>query len=193
VGPPPGFRAHDGFYLRLATGPSVLHASWSEGTNDWSITGAGLALAMAFGGALTPNLVLYGEVTGSVAIDPTQKLNGVATTLTDYDVSLAGIGPGAAYYLVPANLYFSGTVALFRLTKGYRGPSSGSRSESHGGAIITDRGIGAAFMVGKEWWVSMNWGLGLAGIVHVASMKVTNDESRATAGALSLVLSATYN
>jgi hypothetical protein len=184
---------HDGFYLRLATGPSMLHASWHEGGNDWSISGLGIALAMALGVSITPNLVLYGEITGSVAIDPSQRCNGVATTLTDYDVSLAGRGVGAAYYLVPANLYFSGTLAVFRLTKGYRGPSSGQRSDSHDGAIITNNGIGAAFIVGREWWLSTNWGLGLAGIVHVASMKVTNDDSRATAGALSLLLSATYN
>ena len=49
------------------------------------------------------------------------------------------------------------------------------------------------FMVGKEWWVSANWGLGVAGIVHIASMKLPNTDSRATADALSLVLSATYN
>jgi hypothetical protein len=48
-------------------------------------------------------------------------------------------------------------------------------------------------MVGKEWWVSANWGLGVAGIVHLASMKSTNEDSRVTAETLSLVLSATYN
>jgi hypothetical protein len=193
AGPPAGFRHHDGFYLRLATGLSVLHASWNEGTNAWSIAGTGIALVMSFGGALTPNLVLYGEITGSMARNPTQKLNGVSTTLTDYDVSLAGIGPGVAYYLVPANLYFSGTLAFLRLTKGYHGPSPGSEGTGGNGAILTDTGIGAAFVVGKEWWVSTNWGLGVAGIVHVASMKLTDSDARATAEALSLVFSATYN
>ena len=193
VGPPAGFHQHDGFYLRLAAGLSVLHASWRETADDWSITGTGIALVMTLGGSVTPNLVLYGEITGSMAMDPTEKHNGVSTTLDDYDVSLAGIGPGAAYYLVPANLCFSGTLAFFRLTKGYHGPSPGSEGTGGNGAILTDTGIGAAFMVGKEWWVSTNWGLGVAGIVHLASMKLTDGDTRAVAEALSLVLSATYN
>jgi hypothetical protein len=191
--PPTGIHEHDGLYVRLATGPSVLHASWKDRTDDLSLTGIGLALAMAFGVSVTPNLVIYGEVTGSVVKDPIRNRNGVSTTRTGHDLSLAGIGPGAAYYLLPAHLYFSGTLTLSYLARGYYGVSSGSEGSGGNGAILTNRDIGGTFMVGKEWWVSANWGLGVAGIVHIASMKLPNTDSRATAEALSLVLSATYN
>jgi len=163
------------------------------GTYDWSVTGPGFALAVALGGSVTRNLVVYAELTRSVAIDPTLTVKDVSTTkLTNYDVDLAGFGPGAAYYLVPENLYFSATIAFSKLTSSYNGPSG---SEGSGSAlmIFTDTGIGATLMVGKEWWVSADWGLGVAGIAYLASMKVTNDDSRVTAEAVSLVLSATYN
>jgi hypothetical protein len=191
--PPTGIHEHDGLYVRLATGPSVLHASWKDRTDDLSLTGIGLALAMALGVSVTPNLVIYGEVTGNVVRDPIRNRNGVSTTITGHDFSLAGIGPGAAYYLLPANLYFSGTLTLSYLTRGYYGLSPGSEGSGGNGAILTNTDLGGTFMVGKEWWVSANWGLGVAGIVHVASMKLPNTASRATAEALSLVLSATYN
>ena len=161
--PPAGIHEHDGLYVRLATGPSVLHASWKEKTDDLSLTGIGLALAMAFGVSVTPNLVIYGEVTGSFVKDPIQNRNGVSTTLTGHDLSLAGIGPGAAYYLLPAHLYFSGTLTLSYLSRGYYGVSSGSEGSGGNGAILTNTDIGGTFMVGKEWWVSANWGLGVAG------------------------------
>ena len=107
------------------------------------------------------------------------------------------LGTGAlltgAYYLLPAHLYFSGTLTLSYLSRGYYGVSSGSEGSGGNGAILTNTDIGGSFMVGKEWWVSANWGLGVAGIVHIASMKLPNTDSRATAEALSLVLSATYN
>jgi len=188
--PPTGIHEHDGLYVRLATGPSVLHASWKDRTDDLSFTGIGLALAMAFGVSVTPNLVIYGEVTGTVVKDPIQNRNGVSTTLTGHGLTLAGLGPGAAYYLLPAHLYFSGTLTLSYLPRGYYGVSSGAGGN---GAILTNKDIGGTFMVGKEWWVSANWGLGVAGIVHLASMKLPNTAPRATAEALSLVLSATYN
>lgn len=190
--PPAGFHEHDGLYIRGAIGPAVLHASWKEGTYDWSVTGTGFAIAVALGGSVLPNLVIYAELTHSVASDPTRKVDDLSTTLTNYDVDLAGFGPGAEYYLVPANLYFSGTIAFSKLTSRYNGPS-GSEGTGSDLAIFTNTGIGATLMVGKEWWVSANWGMGVAGIVHLASMKITNEDSRVTAEALSLVLSATYN
>jgi hypothetical protein len=189
---PAGFHEHDGLYIRAALGPAALHASWKEGTYDWSVTGTGFAIAMALGVSVTPNFVVYAELTRSVASDPTRKVNDVSTTLTNYDVDLAGFGPGAAYYLVPENLYFSATLAFSKLTSGYNGPS-GSEGSGTDLAIFTNTDIGGTLMVGKEWWVSANWGLGVAGIVYLASMKTTYADSRVTAEALSLVLSATYN
>jgi hypothetical protein len=50
-------------------------------------------------------------------------------------------------------------------------------------------------MVGKEWWVTQDWGLGLAGQFQVASMKDHPDgvSTRMTAETFSLLFSATFN
>ena len=49
-------------------------------------------------------------------------------------------------------------------------------------------------MVGKEWWVTQDWGLGVAGEVLFASMKDAGDTSITWTGtAFSVVFSATYN
>ena len=67
--------------------------------------------------------------------------------------------------------------------------------DSNNNAIYqSDTGVGFQGMVGKEWWVSANWGLGLAGELFVASMKDKTDPNTSwTSSAFSLVFSATYN
>jgi len=191
VGPPPGYHEHDGFYMRLTTGITVLNATYSTNGIDNSITGAGVGFSMAFGGSITPNLVLYGEFVTSSALEPNSKRGGTSNTLTGYNVDLFGIGPGVAYFLVPANVYFSGTLAFSQLTESYNGSSNSSSNNNS--VDLTNMGIGASFMVGKEWWVSTNWGLGVAGMLHLASMKMKNYDSRATAEAISILFSATCN
>jgi hypothetical protein len=190
AGPPPGYHEHDGFYMRLTTGITVVNASTSYGGVDSTITGAGIALGMAFGGSITPNLALYGEFILNSAIEPTAKGGGTSTTWNNHDLDLFGIGPGVVYYLVPANLYFSGTLAFSKLSMSNSGSSSNSSNDS---VDLTDYGIGASLMVGKEWWVSTNWGLGVAGLLHLASMKNKDVDTRTTAEAISILFSATYN
>jgi hypothetical protein len=181
--------------MRLAAGLGVLNAKYKSFGQDATISGGGMAMTFAFGGAVTPNLVLYGEMVMTVAIDPKSESGETSQNLTNTNVNLFGIGPGVAYYLEPSNMYFSGTLAFSQVTAS---DSSSSSSNSNHSVDMTDMGIGASFMVGKEWWVSHDWGLGVAGLLHLASMKTkevvsgtTND--RMTATALSVLFSATYN
>lgn len=48
-------------------------------------------------------------------------------------------------------------------------------------------------MVGKEWWVSDNWGLGVAANFMVGSMKDKDYDTRWTGLSTSILFSATYN
>jgi hypothetical protein len=58
----------------------------------------------------------------------------------------------------------------------------------------TRDGIGIQLMVGKEWWISQDWGIGVAGEFIGASMKDKNDSSVTwSADAFSILVSATYN
>ena len=195
LGPPPGSHQHDGFYMRLTGGVGYLSAKSGDGSTSMSVSGAGPALTFAFGGSVTPHLILYGEFLVTSATDPEAKYAGGSQSLP-YSVELFGIGPGLSYYLEPLNMYFSGTLAFSQVTAS---DTSGNSSDSaNANQDWTEMGIGASFMVGKEWWVSHDWGLGVAGRLHLASMKTKQEfaattSDRMTATAFSVLFSATYN
>jgi len=187
-GPPPGYHDHDGFYMRLCIGAAYLRASDSYGGQSETFSGSGLSMDFAFGGVVASNLSIFGEIAISSAIDPTYESGGTSMTLTNTNLNLVGFGPGVAYYLQPLNLYLSGSVLFSRVT------ADDSSSNSNNSTLdLTDTGFGMNFMAGKEWWVSANWGIGVATMLQFASMKMRDYDARMTATGISLLFSATYN
>jgi hypothetical protein len=153
--------------------------------NSLRASGGSLSFGLALGGAIAPNLIIFGSLFYSVAADPDVTIGGVGAGLSNPSVLVVGIGPGIAYYLEPINLYLSATVAFV-----------GSELDDQNGTPIAESkaGIGVQVVVGKEWWVSQNWGLGLAGEIVAGSMTDKNDSNLTwTASTTSLVFSATYN
>ena len=69
----------------------------------------------------------------------------------DAEVTISNIGIGSTHYFMPINVYVSSSFALAKGTV-----------ESEGEELETDNGIGINLAIGKEWWVSDNWGLGVA-------------------------------
>jgi hypothetical protein len=63
------------------------------------------------------------------------------------DGGFASTFVGASYYFMPENIYLSMSFKY----------SGGGISKSS-----VDNGYGLQVSLGKEWWVSKNWGLGLA-------------------------------
>jgi hypothetical protein len=63
----------------------------------------------------------------------------------------------------------------------------------------TEFGPGLSLVLGKEWWVSDNWGLGLAGQLYAARMKdrqpafVGSETPTWRALGLNLLFSASFN
>jgi hypothetical protein len=165
-----------------------MRATYSDRGYDTTISGGGVALSFALGGALRPNLIVYGEgLFFHQQFDPTSQ-TGTGPSEPMDGCTLQGIGPGVAYYLEPANLYFSGTVALSRVLL-----NEPLQSESPNTRDNADTGWGFAATVGKEWWASGNWGFGVAGLFHGASMKMTLPDTRILVTAFSILFSATYN
>jgi hypothetical protein len=89
-----------------------------------------------------------------------------------------------AYYL-PNNVYIAGTLATMQWSVTESDDSNATLADSKWG-------FGVQGLVGKEWWVSEDWGLGVAGEVMAASMK-DDDDNTWTGLAFSLLFSATYN
>jgi hypothetical protein len=145
-------RTHDGFYLNLEGGLGALSTSVTASNtgNDVKLSGAAGLFGIALGGAVTPNFVIGGRLWGTAASDPDLEINGQSGSTTDTSLGLTGIGLDLTYYLMPINIYFQAT------------PSIGLLSvKEQGTSYDFDSGFAIRLAVGKEWWVSDNWGIGL--------------------------------
>ncbi len=178
VAPDPEYHRHLGFFLRFDIGTSLV---WARGSVSGSVepSGAGPGLLMALGGALSEDLILFGEVATREA-NSTDSSSGFSQERT---VNVGGPGAGLSYYFMPLNVYVSGALILPTL--------------SLASADVTKLGLGLDASVGKEWWVSSNWGLGLAFQLLVARMAGRDGDRTVDpswrAVALSLSGSATFN
>lgn len=173
-----GSREHDGFFLQLQLGGAFQSLSFRD--DAVTVSGSGTGFNVAVGGAPIPNFVIFGELFSQVAFSPSIEQNGwTATTNSDVSLSFTGMGPGVAYYFGPSSFFVSGTLSY--VTASFEGP----------GGKATAKGAGVRLGLGKEWWLSDQWGLGLAGNYYVAS--VSDEFSDLTASCFMLSLSATYN
>ena len=183
--PPPN--VHDGFYLRLHVG---LGSTGIEGRNavgdQIEYSGVSGSLGVALGGTVAPNLVVFGTFIANLAEEPTlSDGQGPPITATG-SAGLFGLGAGVVYYVQPLNLYLSGALATLQVSL-----SDASDNEVY----ASNFGVGFQGIVGKEWWVSSEWGLGVALEALLAGrMKDKNDSSVIWSGrAVSVLFSATYN
>jgi hypothetical protein len=186
---------HDGFLLRLAigvayggmTGDDFLLDPGSETTT----AGAGFSTTIGIGGSLVDNLALNADLFQTTFLDPSIEVDG--RELGDADeygedrgvgenVELTGIGIGLTYYFMPINVYLAGAVGIGQVVFV---SDSGERAGS-------DAGVSFHALVGKEWWVGVDWGIGVAGEVMFVS---ADDEylGDVTGLGFSVLFTATYN
>jgi hypothetical protein len=160
IEPPPdrGAERHDGFMLRLTLGfggasmKEKLDASVLSATS-MEISGFSGTFSFDIGAALTDGLVLHARLSDFVMTSPSVKVNGM--TLGSANNSTFGailFGPALTYYFMPINLYLTAAV----------GGSWLNVQNRNGDSATSGGGLGLNFDLGKEWWVSDNWGLGVA-------------------------------
>jgi hypothetical protein len=156
--PDPGFHKHDGFYMRALMGFGFGEMRGDVANGRLVISGNGIAEAFAFGYAIKENLILYGEYGIAGLLEATASGAGKNPNTTDTTDLVLSFAPGMAYYFGPSNMYVSGALGL----------AFSIATEKLGGASVTDvkhdstAGLGGNLTLGKEWWVSANWGLGIA-------------------------------
>lgn len=174
-------KTHRGTFLRLAAGPSYVRSAVDLGRNHLEFSGSGAALSVAIGGCVTDDLALHADFFGAQAVSITVKENG-AEVASGGDTSLSsiGIGPGVTYY-TPTNFYLGASLGIGRV--------SAREGEQK---VTSDTGVGLDLYVGKEWWASDNWGLGLAGQLVVTSVP-TRVNTKLLTTAVGVLFSATYN
>ena len=169
----PGAHAHDGFYLRLQLGVGYTHLGASERGTDLSIAGTSYSFGVAAGGAVNSHLIIYGTLISGLDRRPTGSIHGPSLNSVGDgmiagqvsvggfgDTSLQAVGAGVASYL-ESNVFFAGSLLGSRL-----------HVDDISGNTIAKSNWGLTFeaLVGKEWWVSENWGLGATGQLLLGAM-----------------------
>jgi hypothetical protein len=181
--PAPARRApithHYGFFFRPDLGIGYLHAATQS--YDASLYGAAGSLGIAVGGAIDHHNIIAFHIWDLAVSNPTGSTAGVTRPI-DGSVGLVVMGPEYTYYS-DDNIYFSLSPGLSQLA-----------FESNGTTSHSSAGFGLRLALGKEWWVSENWGLGLAGHFSFSANQDSgpNPPTWITWG-LSVAFSATYN
>lgn len=175
---------HDGLFLRLAPGLGWNNTDSDSGGNTLKMSGVSGLFNVAVGGAVSQDLILHLDASVVSTSDPEVKRNGADVSAEYSSSSTRMVGIGMTYYF-PSNFYLTGAVGLAE-----------SSYEHLGSTTRTDAGYGANLMIGKEWWLSDNWGIGIAG-----QLLYTNCPSKPSvpgkpdfeSTSLGVLFSATYN
>jgi hypothetical protein len=165
---PPAEKVHHGLYLRLQVGPGYTNMSGGSKGLDAKVSGAGLGLSAAIGGAVAPNLIVFAEGMTARALSPDVTLGGVDYSPAGGSISagVVGFGAGLAYYLMPVNIYVS---AAFLAT--WLNIIDDSDENNHVTLWETSIGYGLDASIGKEWFISDSLGLGVALQLTIGTMK----------------------
>jgi len=148
-----GPRDHnEGFFLRLSAGGGSAKTSICLLDEDFELSGPSGDVNLAIGAIVSPNLALHGTIWGWSVSDPDFEWGELGIGFEGTDLALSAVGGGLTYYFMPVNMYLSGSVGIGVLT--LDGP---------GGSGETDGGLAVDVTLGKEWWVSDRWALGLSG------------------------------
>jgi hypothetical protein len=169
---------HQGFFIR----PDVGYGYMSSSGGGATISRAAFFGTLHLGGSLVENFILGAALyAGGTGKSSSVLISGVAPPVSESATVLAGFGPEVTYYLMPANVYVSATLGLTALSIIPLGQNSGA---GHGG-------FGGRIGVGREWWVSRHWGLGLVG--HASQSWNSVDGVSYSTWGLGAAFSATYN
>ena len=171
-----GYHRHDGFYLSMSIGPvfgNVMVNTKSYGTlNTINMSGTGGVFDFKIGGAIRENLILHADlISNGIAgptIETTRNLSTTSVKAPDtFGVGEAMYGVGMTYYVMPSNILISGTLGLGKFTL--------TDTKDTKNNMTTQGGLSLQLKLGKEWWVSKNWGLGV-GLTY-GTTKVTNEST----------------
>ena len=176
---------HTDTYVHLHLGAGFTSINGSDGKgNTVKLSGGGPSFTVAVGGAVAPNLALFGNFFVTFATQPQVSSSYYGNAQATGDALFGGFGAGIVYYFMPANVYLSGAIAAVN----FEADDSNSKN-----VYTSDLGVGFQGLIGKEFWVSDHWGLGAAlEFVGSSAMKDKDNPNFSwSAAAFSLLFSAT--
>ena len=153
--PKAGYHQHKGFYLSMSAGPDFAGIN-SEVVGNYKLNfnGTGGQFDLKIGGAIKENLILHATMTANSMTGP-KITSGGSSQNTSNNLALgeAMFGVGITYYVMPSNIFLSSSLGVGNFT---------IIDNDKKTSISSDRGFSMQLKVGKEWWVSSKWGLGVA-------------------------------
>ncbi|RKZ11685.1 hypothetical protein DRQ32_05360, partial [bacterium] len=177
-------RAHDGgFMLRMTGGFGGGSTSISNSTNELKFEGGQGEFTLAIGGVVRENLALHGTLFSFVMVDPDIRIDGGPAIPGSGNVSMNGVGAGLTWWAMPANFYVSGSAGIGRLTA----------DPDNAGSSSSDRGFAMELALGKEWFMSDRWGLGLGGGLSWHTIPDGLIDENWSGTSISVRFSATFN
>ncbi len=181
AGPEP--RTHDGFFLRMSTGPGYASAKFDFSNGDeLELHGAGGSFRLDIGGRIGAGTLLYGTL-GTVSVgDPEVKSGDVQFTLGGADATVTDIGIGLSHYFTPSNFFIGGAFGFY-----------GDDVTAGNTKLESDTGVGLMLTAGKEWWISNNWALGASLFLSGSRINSSADDGTIRNGIAGVSFSATYN
>ena len=175
---------HQGFYLNFQLGAGYGETTMEEsGDADFTLSGPTGVARIKAGGAITENFIIYGVYGVFNIEDPKIEYGDYSGTADGLSLTYYDLGIGICYYFMPINIYISADIA-----------SSKGELTGYGFKGETESGVSFTFSLGKEWWVSDNWGLGVALILSGASMDDgPGSDAEITHSFVGVAFTATYN
>lgn len=173
-----------GLFIRMAVGGGYLGYRSSGGldggdghtTTPARVNTLGLALATSFGRTVRENLAAHFDFTFRTApilqTFPYYDSKEYTIRMRLYD---AFLGAGVTYYVIPSNLFIGASLG-FDLYPSMIGV-----------------GGSAQVMLGKEWQVSKEWGLGMALMGHIGAAVPLVMGSHFLLGSTTLLFTSTYH
>ncbi|NRF40663.1 outer membrane beta-barrel protein [Pedobacter foliorum] len=184
-----GPREHKGFYLSMGLGPVFGPINVNTTVAKYDMSGTGALFDLKIGGAIQENLILHATLLTSGLNGP--KITGItgesAKASDKVNVSEFLLGGGVTYYFMPVNVFVSGSAGLGKF-------SIDNRDMDY--TASTENGFGFQIKVGKEWWVSKKWGLGVAatyGKTSVDSQPSPDLREKLNSNRFGIMFSATLN
>jgi hypothetical protein len=142
---------HKGGYARVMLGGG--YASMAENIDgaDTTIHGGAFGFNVDGGYFVLPNLALGADLSIFGLAKPTVTQNSMDVGSSNTTVDFIGLGLGVTYF-APGNVYLGANVGM-----------AVASVEANNQMANSDTGVGTGAVIGKEWWVSPRWGIGLAG------------------------------
>ncbi len=147
-----GAHEHDGFLFRLIWGYGGGEVTVDDYIgSDLHLKGINGMIRTQFGYSFGNSINLFLDYAGITVTESEVTWGDIKMENANTEYFSSQLGLGISYYLMPSNFYIALSVCAVV-------------SEFKGDLIDTQdvSGIGYFVSIGKEWWVSNNWGLGIS-------------------------------